>query len=149
MKKVLMMTTEADVREILLKAWANQVLIERIENSVTVGSADLNCVDISSGNEFWIELKIIGNKSRSSTVKVYDGVYLRPAQYAWHGKRYVAKSKAFVLAASRNLDMVVLLRYAFRPNQNTDFQELAYIRPSKISDIGFTKQVLGVINRCF
>lgn len=98
---------EKSIHTLLNVHWSGKVLLERIESNVSAGAADCNAVH--KGCEFWMEYKVIGHKSKTTTVKVETprgDVWLRPAQYSWHVKRANAGGRAFVLARDDNAIVV-------------------------------------------
>jgi len=99
-------------RKNLQKTLQNQLkklggLSERIENSVGVGTPDLNC--IYKTVEFWIETKIV-RKGK---------IGLDADQTAWHIRRTIQGGRVFVVArgvSAEGEDRVELLSWAKRSN---------------------------------
>ena len=93
----------------LFQANFKNVLLERIESTTNTGTADCNACH--NGVEWWMEYKMVGHKSKTTTVLVECSagkIWLRPAQYAWHVNRARHGSKAFVVA--RTEDSIIVMQ---------------------------------------
>lgn len=107
----------------LLKVNLKDVLLERIESSANTGTADCNAT--SKVSEWWMEYKVVGHKSKASTIPVKCSlgvIWLRPAQMAWHASRTQYASRAFVVG--RTEDAIVVLRL----NRMMEWEELFVTR---------------------
>lgn len=73
-------------------------LLERVENGVNIGTADVNfCIRAIEG---WIELKAVDLPKRESTAVLGPKEGLNPDQINWHIKRQSLHSRTWVFISA-------------------------------------------------
>jgi hypothetical protein len=83
------------LRDGLMSASEGQIILERIENAVGVGTADVN--GLIDEVEFWLELKFISKKPARDG-PVFGNGGLRPEQKPWLFNRSNAGGQVFIFA---------------------------------------------------
>ena len=85
-------------------------LLERVENGVNVGTADVNYV--IRGAEGWIELKAVDLPTRDSTPVLGKDKGLNPDQVNWHLARQRMHGKTWVFVSAAPFRWLVSGQYA-------------------------------------
>lgn len=109
--------SEADLYKWLYSKVTPRTLLERIENGLAAGTADVNYL-IAGGEEGWIELKHSPKWGvRKPTFEVHRG--LTEDQITWHLRRLHKGGKTYILAQIEDYRVMVEGKHAEAFNSMT------------------------------
>jgi hypothetical protein len=103
------------LRDGIRRTLPNFSLLERVENGVSVGMADVNYV--IRGTEGWIEMKAVPLPARDSTPVLGNDCGLNPEQINWHLRRNQVLGRTWVFVSADPYRWLVSGAYARSINE--------------------------------